>query len=62
MSILKQIEAKAKAFQVIQSCQTTDQLTGAKNYIELYNEKYEDLLGYQELTYVLEDREEILNR
>ena len=62
MEILKQLEAKEKAFRVIQSCTTTSQIESAKNYVELYNNKFEDLLGYGELTDVIQDREEILNR
>jgi len=43
------IEAKTKAFNVIQSCQTYTQLEGAERYVKFYFEKFEDFLGKQEL-------------
>ena len=45
MEIVKQIEAKSKCVKVIESCVNIEQLRVAKNYIELYNKKYEDFLG-----------------
>ena len=47
--IIRQISAKSKAFDVIGSCMTGDQFNAAENYIELYYNKFEDFLGYNEL-------------
>ncbi len=49
MDILKQINAKNKSFNVIESCETMDHFIGAEKYIELYYQKYEDYIGYYEL-------------
>lgn len=47
--LIKQISAKSKAFDVIESCTTGDHFNAAMNYIELYYQKFEDFLGYNEL-------------
>jgi hypothetical protein len=47
--LIKQISAKSKAFDVINSCVTGDHYNAAQNYIELYYNKFEDFLGYNEL-------------
>jgi hypothetical protein len=49
MEILKQIESKSKAIKVIDSCETSEQLNFALNYVELYYKKFEDFVGYNEL-------------
>jgi hypothetical protein len=61
MEIVKQIEAKSKCVKVIESCVNIEQLRVAKNYIELYNKKYEDFLGYNMLNKKLKENEESLN-
>lgn len=47
--LIRQISAKSKAFDVIESCMTGDHFRAAENYIELYYKKFEDFLGYNEL-------------
>lgn len=47
--LINQIGAKSKAFDIIFSCQTYDHFTAAEKYIELYYNKFEDFLGYNEL-------------
>lgn len=62
MDILKQIEAKTKGFDIIDSCYTTIQLSGAKRYVELYYNLFEDLIGKSELEiYLIDKHEEIVN-
>ena len=52
--IIRQISAKSKAFHVIESCVTGEHFNGAEKYIDLYNEKFQDYLGYNELKRVLQ--------
>lgn len=47
--LIRQIGAKSKAFDVIASCETGDHYNAAENYIELYYQKFQDFLGYNEL-------------
>ena len=47
--IIRQISAKSKAFDVINSCMTGDHFNAAEKYVELYYNKFEDFLGYNEL-------------
>ena len=54
MVILRQLEAKKKAIKIIHSCTTKNQIESAKKYVELYNTRFEDFLGYQELKRELE--------
>ena len=49
MNIHKQVEAKEKAYKVVQSCITKEQLRGARKYVENYNKLFSDLIGYSEL-------------
>ena len=49
MNIVRQIIAKTKAMDVINSCVNGDQFESAENYIELYNERFQDFLGYNDL-------------
>lgn len=46
---VKEIMAKTKAFDVIASCESGSQFKSAERYIELYYQKFEDFLGYNEL-------------
>lgn len=55
MEILKQVTAKAKCFNVIDSCETSDQFESAENYIKLYFNKFNDFLGFQELKMHLQE-------
>ena len=47
--IINQLGAKSKAMDVINSCITGEHFNGAEKYIELYNQKFDDFLGYNEL-------------
>tara|TARA_B110000211_G_C13899948_1_gene473450 strand:+ start:344 stop:544 length:201 start_codon:yes stop_codon:yes gene_type:complete len=47
--IINQLGAKSKAMDVINSCISGLHFQSAENYIELYNQKFEDFLGYNEL-------------
>ena len=49
MEILKQIEAKNKAIEIINSCETDEHFESSLNYIVLYYKKFEDFIGYNEL-------------
>lgn len=49
LNIFKQIKAKNKSLNVIESCETMDHFTNAEKYVELYYLKFEDFLGYHEL-------------
>jgi len=60
MEFLKMLEAKEKARAVILSCKTISHLETSKQYVELYNDKFEDFLGYQELQYEIESHEQTL--
>lgn len=46
---MNQLLAKDKAILVIESCQNVEQLTSAKQYIELYYISFDDMLGYNML-------------
>lgn len=58
MEILNQIKAKSKCIRVIESCETKEQYKSAKNYVDLYYKKFEDLNGYSELKRMLNNRYE----
>ena len=47
--VIKQITSKSKAKDIINSCVNGHHFNGAENYIELYNHKFDDFLGYNEL-------------
>lgn len=49
MEILKQIEAKNKVNSVIKSCCNQLQLVTAENMVNLYFNKFEDLVGTSEM-------------
>jgi hypothetical protein len=53
--------AKSKCVAVIESCKTLEQLKVAKRFIELYNKKYEDFLGYNMLNRKINENEESIN-
>ena len=62
MEILKQVLAKEKAFHVIESCENMAQCDSSENYINLYYDKSEDRLGFEELKrFLKEQRSYILN-
>lgn len=61
MEIINQMEAKNKCIAVIESCETVEQLEVAKRYVELYNKKYEDFLGYNMLNRKIKENEESVN-
>lgn len=52
--IVKQVLAKTKGHAIIDSCENSVHCEGAERYIERYNEKFEDFLGYQELCRALQ--------
>ncbi len=56
MEILKQILAKNKAFDVIDSCENWKQFANAEKYIELYYNMFNDFSGKAELNRYLKDK------
>ena len=60
MEILKQVLSKEKAFHVIESCENIPQCNSSENYVELYYNKFEDRLGYEELKRFLRQHKEDL--
>lgn len=50
MEIVKQILAKDKAFAVIESCETMEQLDVAEKYVDSYRIRFDDTLGAVELS------------
>lgn len=61
MGIKKQVFAKEKAYDVISSCDTIEQLEVAKKYVQNYFELYEDGLGYNRLMLEIETSVKYLN-
>ena len=61
MEIINLLEAKSKCFKVIESCETLEQLEVATKYVELYDKKYEDFLGYKMLIRKIIENEESIN-
>ena len=49
MTLINQIKAKDKTKRVIESCTTDEHYEVAKRMLELYNNKFEDFVGYNEL-------------
>ena len=49
--------AKHKAYGVVNSCETVDQIDSAYNYIDQYLTMYEDEYNYLELKKVLSDKQ-----
>ena len=49
MTLINQINAKDKTKRVIESCITDEHYEVAKRMLELYNDKFEDFVGYNEL-------------
>lgn len=62
MDIYYQIECKNRAFDVIDSCVTTAHVLSARNYIRLYFEKFEDMLGYMQLESELDNKSLLISR
>lgn len=52
------VNAKAKALAVIDSCETIQQVNGAKNFVELYNNRFDDFVGYEDLNRRLKNKKE----
>lgn len=61
MNIIKQIDAKNKAFDVINSCETKTHYETAENYVELYLTTFEDMVGYNQLLIALNEKRECLS-
>jgi len=62
MGIIKQITAKIKGFDIIDSCENADHWDVAERYIKLYFDKFQDLLGKQELDrYLRQNKIDSLN-
>jgi hypothetical protein len=61
MSIIKQLEAKAKAKAIIKSCWTYKHINTAERYIQYYYEKFEDEIGKQELLIYLDKRTRLVS-
>lgn len=55
MEIVRQLLAKEKAFYVIESCENTSQCDSSESYINLYYNKFEDRLGFEELKRFLKE-------
>lgn len=51
--IIKQLNCKSTAIRYIDSCETNKHINTMEKYIELYFEKYEDLLGKSQLMNML---------
>ncbi len=49
MTLINQIKAKDKTKRVIESCIIDEHYEVAKRMLELYNNKFEDFVGYNEL-------------
>jgi hypothetical protein len=62
MSIYHQLEAKTKAFDIIESSTCTAHIDAAKKYIKLYYIKFEDELGYLYLKRILENKLTLINK
>lgn len=58
MSIYKQLNAKEKAINVINSCNTELQLNNAHRFIQLYYNCFEDYVGYHELLNLLNKKQD----
>ncbi len=55
MEIIKQITAKNKAYDIIDSCKTIPQCNIAENYLESYLKLFEDRLGFNDLMRILKE-------
>ena len=62
MEILKQIAAKEKAIDVINSCETIAHIMSARRYIKLYENLFEDMLGAMSLNDTLDLRSREISR
>jgi len=62
MEIYHQIKCKNKALDIIHSCLTIAHVLVARNYIKLYFEKFEDMLGYMELESELDNKSLLISR
>lgn len=60
MVLINQIDAKNKTKKVIESCTTDDHIYVAERMVELYKDKFEDFLGYNELKRKVKKRKDEL--
>jgi hypothetical protein len=60
MEIINQVEAKNKGIVIIESCENKDHLEVAYNYILLYLNKFEDILGFSEMERLITKKIETL--
>ena len=58
MTLINQIKAKDKTKRVIESCTTDEHYEVAKRMLELYNNKFEDFVGYNELKRLINQNKE----
>ncbi len=58
MTLINQIKAKDKTKRVIESCITDEHYEVAKRMLELYNNKFEDFVGYNELKRLINQNKE----
>jgi hypothetical protein len=56
----KHIKIKEKAIKIAESCETIEHVDSAFNFLQLYLEKTEDFLGYNQIRHILLETEERL--
>ena len=61
MEIYKLIDARQKAFLIIESCETEKHLEVAQNYIERFKMVFGDLLSYSKLQLMINNKYNKLN-
>ena len=61
MEIYKLIDAKDKAFLVVESCKTEKHLEVAQNYIERFKMVFGDLISYSKLQRMINNKYNKLN-
>lgn len=59
---IKEINAKNVAKSYIDSCTTQNHIDFMYRYVELYLNKFEDMLGYHMLTSLIQEKEEQINK
>ena len=61
--IIKQISAKEAASRYIDSCENAQQIETMRKYVELYRNKFEDMIGYYQLLNLIDFKvSQIFNR
>lgn len=58
--IIEMINAKRKAISVIESCETDKHLACAKNYIDLFKDRFDDFTTYNDLKLRLRNKKDEL--